>query len=141
MQCPVHRQPRAKFLFSCALSGGSPDIYCALSGVHRTATVDCPVCPSRVLKNRPQPDRARGSVSFLLPGCALSSLSLAIPSARRRPPTPAASISGGLHLRRPAHPSCFPSVSSPLSSPSDSFLSQLGKNTPFANLFQICEFL
>jgi hypothetical protein len=30
----------------CAsLSGGSPDSYCALSCVHRSRTVDCPVCP------------------------------------------------------------------------------------------------
>jgi hypothetical protein len=52
----VHRQPRAKNRFSCALSGGSPDSYCALSGVHRTGTVDCPVCPYRVLKKGLQPE-------------------------------------------------------------------------------------
>jgi hypothetical protein len=45
----VHRQPRAKIQFSCALSGGSPDSYCALSGVHRTATVRCPVCTGQAL--------------------------------------------------------------------------------------------
>jgi hypothetical protein len=62
VQCPVHRQPRTKNLFSCALSGGSPDSYYALSGVHRTGTVDCPVLPYRVLKKRPPArDRARGS--------------------------------------------------------------------------------
>jgi hypothetical protein len=32
VQCPVHRLPRAGTPFSCALSGGSPDSYCALSG-------------------------------------------------------------------------------------------------------------
>jgi hypothetical protein len=42
VQCPVHRQPRAKNPFSCALSG-----------VHRTGTVDCPVRPYHVLKKRP----------------------------------------------------------------------------------------
>ena len=50
VQCPVHRQPHASNLFSCALSGGSPDSYCALSGVHRTGTVDCPVHPYSVFK-------------------------------------------------------------------------------------------
>jgi hypothetical protein len=45
VQCPVHRQPRAKIPFSCALSG-----------VHRTGTVDCPVRPYRVLKNGLQPE-------------------------------------------------------------------------------------
>jgi hypothetical protein len=61
----VHRLPRAKIHFSCALSGGSPDSYCALSGVHRTGTVDCPVRPYHVLKKGLQPDRARGSQFFL----------------------------------------------------------------------------
>jgi hypothetical protein len=64
VQCQVHRQPRAKIQFSCALFGGSPDSYCALSGVHRTGTVDCPVRPSRVLKNGLQPDRARDLFYF-----------------------------------------------------------------------------
>jgi hypothetical protein len=91
VQCPVHRQSRAKILFSCALFGGSPDSYCALSGVHRTGTVDCPVRPYRVLKKGLQPDRARGSV-FSLPA-PVSSLFLAIPSPppaiplHRRPPS------------------------------------------------------
>jgi hypothetical protein len=56
VQRPVHRQPCAKIPFSCALSGGSLDSYCALSGVHRTDTVDCPVRPYRVLKNGLQPE-------------------------------------------------------------------------------------
>jgi hypothetical protein len=64
VQCPVHRQPRAKIQSSCALSGGSPDSYCALSSVHRTGTIDCPVRPSRVLKNGLQPDRARDPFYF-----------------------------------------------------------------------------
>jgi hypothetical protein len=50
VQCPVHQQPRAKIPFSCAMSGGSPDSYCALSGVHRTGTVDCLVRPYSVFK-------------------------------------------------------------------------------------------
>jgi hypothetical protein len=71
VQCPVHRQPSAKIQFSCALSGGSPDSYCALSGVHRTGTVDCPVRPYRVLKKKassPQPGQRHtlsASASFL----------------------------------------------------------------------------
>jgi hypothetical protein len=79
VQCPVHRQPRAKNRFSCALSGGSPDNYCALSGVHRTGTVDCPVHPYRVLKKGPP---ARGSQ---FSSSASDSLPLAIPPLRRRP--------------------------------------------------------
>jgi hypothetical protein len=89
VQCPVHRQPRAKYPFSCALSGGSPDSYRALSGMHRTGTVDCPVRPYSVFKkffplSHPRP----GFISSLLcPGlCAL-----AVPS-----PSPASSP-----LRRP----------------------------------------
>jgi hypothetical protein len=34
------------YIYYCAaLSSGSPDSHCALSGVHQTDTVDCPVCP------------------------------------------------------------------------------------------------
>jgi hypothetical protein len=94
VQCPVHRQPRAKNPLSCALSGGSPDSYCALSGVHRTGTVDCPVRPYRVLKKGLQPDRARGSV--LLPASALF-LSVSGDSS----PSPAISLTGVPCLRRP----------------------------------------
>jgi hypothetical protein len=84
VQCPVHRQPRAKNRFSCALSGGSPDNYYALSGVHRTGTVDCPVRPYRVLKKGPPArDRDRGSQ---FSSSASDSLPLAIPPLRRRPP-------------------------------------------------------
>jgi hypothetical protein len=64
VQCPVHRQPRAQNPFSCAMSGGSPDSYCALSGVHRTGTVDCPVRPYSVFK-KSFPARARGRDHFL----------------------------------------------------------------------------
>jgi hypothetical protein len=73
VQCPVHRQPRAQILFSCALSGGSPDSYCALSSVHRTCTVDCLVRPYRVLKNRP-PARAEPDATLLLCSLAPSAL-------------------------------------------------------------------
>jgi hypothetical protein len=64
VQCPVHRQPRAQNPFSCALSGGSPDSYCAQFGVHRTDTVDCPVRPYSVFK-KSFPARARGQALFL----------------------------------------------------------------------------
>jgi hypothetical protein len=64
VQCPVHRLPHAKIHFSCALSGGSPDSYCALSGVHRTGTVDCPVRPYSVFK-KSLSARARGLAQFL----------------------------------------------------------------------------
>jgi hypothetical protein len=70
VQCPVHRLPRAKNPFSCAQSGGSPDSYCALSGVHRTGTVDCPVRPYRVLKKGLQP--ATEPEAHLFPASALS---------------------------------------------------------------------
>jgi hypothetical protein len=76
VQCPVHRLPRAESSFSCALSGGSPDSYCALSGVHRTGTVDCPVRPYRVLKNRLQPEAE--PEAFCLNPCSLSLFSPAI---------------------------------------------------------------
>jgi hypothetical protein len=36
---------RAQICSCAALSGGSPDSYCVLSGVHRIGTVDCPVYP------------------------------------------------------------------------------------------------
>jgi hypothetical protein len=83
VQCPVHRQPHAKYPFSCALSGGSPDSYCALSGVHRTGIVDCPVRPYRVLKNGLQPETEPEALFSL---CALCSLRITPP--RRQPPPP-----------------------------------------------------
>jgi hypothetical protein len=91
VQCLVHRQPRAKNLFSCALSGGSPDSYCALSGVHRTGTVDCPVRPYRVLKKASSPTEPEAPCS---PLARLSLCPAAIPSLppafsdHRRPPSP-----------------------------------------------------
>jgi hypothetical protein len=36
---------RAQIPFCTALCGGSPDIYCVLSGVHQTCIVNCLVCP------------------------------------------------------------------------------------------------
>jgi hypothetical protein len=109
VQCPVHRQPRAKIHFSCALSGGSPDSYCALSGVHRTGTVDCPVRPYRVLKkaSSPQPSErlifSASSHCSLFPGDSLSPPPPAI-SSHRRPPSPTG-------LRRPRLPLLPSSVS------------------------------
>jgi hypothetical protein len=111
VQCPVHRQPRAKIQFSCALSGGSPDSYCALSGVHRTGTVDCPVRPYRVLKKGLQPaagPEAHSLCQRLLPLC----LWRFFPSAGDLPP-PAS-------LRRPGalrDPFLSGEQSSPLSFP------------------------
>jgi hypothetical protein len=101
-QCPVHRQPRAKIPFSCALSGGSPASYCALSGVHRTGTVDCPVRPYSVFK-KSFSARARGQAHFLSPLASLSR-SLAIS------PSPATTLPlrRSLHRRRP---SASPSLS------------------------------
>jgi hypothetical protein len=93
VQCPVHRQPRAQNPFSCALFGGSPDSYCALSSVHRTGTVDCPVRPYHVLKKSPPArSQARG---FSVP---LFSLSLAIST-----PSPVTTpLRRSLHRRRPS---------------------------------------
>jgi hypothetical protein len=93
VQCPVHRQPRAKTPFSCALSGGSPDSYCAPSGVHRTGTVDCPVRPYRVLKNGLQPETEPEALFSLYALCALLS---AIAPFHRRSPSPVSTV-----LRRP----------------------------------------
>jgi hypothetical protein len=96
VQCPVHRQPRAKIPFSCALSGGSPDSYCALSGVHRTGTVDCPVCPYRVLKNDLQPETEPEALFSL---CALCALLSVIAPSHRRSPSPASTV---LRRHRPS---------------------------------------
>jgi hypothetical protein len=88
----VHRQPRAKIHFLCALSGGSPDSYCALSGVHRTGTVDCPVRPSHVLKKASSPTGPEAFFSW--PRALSPPLSLAISQrppttfSHRRPPSP-----------------------------------------------------
>jgi hypothetical protein len=104
VQCPVHRQPRAKIPFSCVLSGGSPDSYCALSGVHRTGTVDCPVRPYRVLKmaSSPRPSQRLTSPSVLSVLCDCS-LSPAIH------PSPASIVSGRAPATTSASASPFPS--------------------------------
>jgi hypothetical protein len=102
VQCPVHRQPRAKYPFSCALSGGSPDSYYALSSVHRTGTVDCPVRPYSVFKKLFSA-RARAQAHFFSPA-SIFSLSLAFFPRRRRPPSSPAI------LRRPC-PCSSPSLS------------------------------
>jgi hypothetical protein len=127
VQCPVHQQPRAKSRFP---------VRCPV--VHRTATVRCPVCPSRVFKNRPQPDQAEPEALFLLPAAQLS--------ASGDFPSPA--ISTGGHPLRPCSgdlglPSSSPSVSSfssPLlccSLPDRQWSSLLSH--PFANLSNFCE--
>jgi hypothetical protein len=84
VHCPVHRPCARKNSLSCALSGGSPDSYCALSGVHRTGTVDCPVRPYCVLKNRLQPEAEPEAFSFLSALCLPVLWRSALP--RRRPP-------------------------------------------------------
>jgi hypothetical protein len=114
VQCPVHRQPRAKIPFSCALSGGSPDSYCALSGVHRTGTVDCPVRPYPVFK-KSFPSRARG-LAFLFSVLPLLSVSGDLPPSPATTPHRRPLFSGDLD---PVLLSCPRSVSSsflPLSS-------------------------
>jgi hypothetical protein len=140
VQCPVHRQPRAKISFSCALSGGSPDSYCALSGVHRTGTVDCPVRPYSVFKktfplSRPRPG------SFLLCSQPLLSVSGGFLSLAGDHPSPA--------ISSPAATKCFsPSLSGehPLLSLS-SFLSELlppeklPSSSPYVSFSNSCEFL
>jgi hypothetical protein len=112
VQCPVHRLPRAKNPFSCAQSGGSPDSYCALSGVHRTGTVDCPVRPYRVLKKGLQP--ATEPEAHLFPASALplclSGVSLSPPAtfpppATLRRPGALVTLSGEQH-----HPPLLPSI-------------------------------
>jgi hypothetical protein len=72
VHCPVHRPHACKNPFSCALSGGSPDNYCAMSGVHRTGTVDCPVHPLCVFKKGSLPE-PQAAFSLL---CSLASSSL-----------------------------------------------------------------
>jgi hypothetical protein len=121
VQCPVHRQPHASNLFSCALSGGSPDSYCALSGVHRIGTVDCPVRPYSIFKklflcSRPRPATSSLSLASLclsgdflsLAGAVLSPVTTVL----RRPSAPSPA------LARSAAPFslCFLCLSVPLSS-------------------------
>jgi hypothetical protein len=112
VQCPVHRLPRAKTPFSCALSGGSPDSYCALSGVHRTVTVDCPVRPYPVFK-KSFPSRARGLALHFSVLCPSLSLCLwRSPPLAGDHPSPASTV---LRRPRPVLLSCPRSVSSPFS--------------------------
>jgi hypothetical protein len=61
---------------------------CALSGVHRTGTVDCSVRPYSVFK-KSLPARARGQAPFLLSAPCLSLRSGSLP------PLPAISLAGG----------------------------------------------
>jgi hypothetical protein len=90
VQCPVHWQSRAQIPFSCALSGGSLDSYCALSGVHRTGIVDCPVCPYSVFKKPFPCSRPRPGTFFSVLGFCLCALAVSTPSPAssplRRPP-------------------------------------------------------
>jgi hypothetical protein len=110
VQCPVHRQLRAKTPFSCALSGGSPDSYCALSGVHRIGTVDCPVRPYSVFK-KSFSARARGQAHFLPSSQRLLSVSGDLPLAGDLL-SPASTV---LRRPRPVLLSCPRSVSNPFS--------------------------
>jgi hypothetical protein len=136
VQCPVHRQPRAQNPFSCALSGGSPDSYCALSSVHRTGTVDCPVRPYHVFKKSPPArSRARDLLHFSLTSLCLSG-DHPLLSAHRRPPSPAV-------LRRPPAAALVPSSSGELPCTSSLSLSislnSAPLSTPFvpkSNLYQ-----
>jgi hypothetical protein len=57
VHCPVHRPRARKNSLSCALSGGSPDSYCALSGV-----------PISCFKKMP-PARAEPEALYFLPLC------------------------------------------------------------------------
>jgi hypothetical protein len=126
VQCPVHRQPRAIIPFSCALSGGSPDSYCALSGVHQTCTVDCPVRPYRVFKKKQPPARDRARGIFLPLSSLFSTFALSLQRSTLSP------ASTALRRPRPVLLSSPRSVSSLLSSSffSLSVFSRL--STPFS---------
>jgi hypothetical protein len=52
LHCAMSDAPagRAWHCHCAAMSGGAPDCDCALSSVHRTSTVHCPVCPWHVFK-------------------------------------------------------------------------------------------
>jgi hypothetical protein len=136
VQCLVHRQPRAINPFSCALSGGSPDSYCALSGVHRTCTVDCPVRPYRVLKKDLQPDRARGSLfSFSASVFSATSDSYS-PAGDLRPPAATVSVCA------PATSGPSPSLLGELPcSPPSRFCEQRLPFPPRLHQFQILQIL
>jgi hypothetical protein len=141
----VHRLLRTETPFSCALSGGSPDSYCALSGVHWIGTVDCPVRPYPVFK-KTFPSRARGQALF--PLCSLPpSRSQAISTLTCDLPSPAAIL-----RRHCACPALLPLVSScaftpplfsliqPSGAPSSHLLrkSQISVNSCETKLWYVC---
>jgi hypothetical protein len=121
VQCPVHWQPRAKIQFSCALSG-----------VHRTGAVDCPVRPYSVFKKNPSLPEPVAWLSFFLSTRALCSLAILLsPPANfllRRPPSPTG-------LQRPRQYSS-PSVSSSCSLSLPQFSSVLVSRA--SHLFPLC---
>jgi hypothetical protein len=132
VQCPVHRQPRAKIPCSCALSGGSPDRYCALSGVHRTGTVDCPVHPYSVSKKTFPLSRPRPGSHF-----SLFSAPLSRPLAISSSPATTPPLRRPLHRRRPSA-SPLPSLVSTLFSLSFPLLSLCAPATSEDPLFHPC---
>jgi hypothetical protein len=138
VQCPVHRQPRAKIHFLCAVSGGSPDSYCALSGVHRTGTVDCPVRPSRVLKKGLQPDRARG-ILFLAARSVSSSVSGDFPAPADDLLSPATSVLRRSCARARPLPLGEQAHLFPLSSPSPFLSVSLAVHHPCVPVSNFCE--
>jgi hypothetical protein len=133
----VHRLSRAKTPFSRALSGGSPDSYCALSGVHRTGTVDCPVRPYSVLKNDLQPETELEALFSL---CALCSLRL-LPLAGDHPSSPAICPPATLCLRSSLLPRSVSSSPLPLSSLSLYFSDNEAVHHPCVPIPNLCEFL
>jgi hypothetical protein len=110
VQCPVHRQPHAKNPFSCALSG-----------VHRTGTVDCPVRPYRVLKKGLQPE-TEPEAHFFLPASA-PFLCLAVSHLTGDLPPPAATVSD-----------CAPATSCP----SPSLLGEQPLSSPLLLSLSLC---
>jgi hypothetical protein len=124
VHCPVHRPRACKFPFSCALSGGSPDNYYALSGVHRTGTVDCPVRPYCVLKKRLQPE-AEPEAAFLSSSLFVSSVASDLPcSPLWRPPLRRRPCSCGAPPFSSGELQCLPSLSPflcPVSTPQPPF--------------------
>jgi hypothetical protein len=135
VQCPVHRLPRAGTPFSCALSGGSPDSYCALSGVHRTDTVDCPVRPYSVFKNPSLPEPEPKLISSPLWPASLSVSGDLNPASDH--PSPA---STALRRPRPVLLSCPRSVSSLVFSSLFPLFNSVRPFPPFVLKFKSCEF-
>jgi hypothetical protein len=86
LHCAMSGAPaaaRSKSIFLCVVRW-LPDSYCALSGVHQTGTVDCPVRPYSFFKKNFSSPRARGQPLLLY--LWLLSASLAIPLPRQRRP-------------------------------------------------------